>query len=126
VLVLNAHDTTTPSSAEIDVLVELELEGLGEGLEVLEVFLVHLSESEAGGGLQVDELAQVGLASHEAEWHSLLSAQSGQEADHLDGVNVVGDHNELGSSVFNKLGDMVETKLDVKGLGARVTLGGSS
>jgi len=127
VLVLDSHDTTTPGSAELNVLVELELEGLGEGLEVLEVFLVHLSEGEAGGGLQVDEFAQVGLASDEAEWHSLLSAESGEEADHLDGVDVVGDDNEFGGSILNQLGHVVETKLDVEGLGAGglVSLGSS-
>lgn len=38
--------------------------------------------------------------------------------DHgLDGVNVVCDHNELGLALFNKRGHVVETELEVDGLG---------
>jgi len=127
VLVLDAHDTTTPVSAKVDVFVESELEGLGQSLEVLEVFLVYFSKSEAHGSLHVNELSEVGLASDKAEWHSLLSAESWEEADNLNGVNVVGNHDQLGSAVLDQLGHVVETKLDVKGLGAVVSLGcGSS
>ncbi len=39
-LVLNAHNTTTPVSAELIVVVELFTEVSRKSLEVLEVFLV--------------------------------------------------------------------------------------
>ena len=41
-LVLDAHNTTTPVSSEGLVLVELSAEVLGEELEVSEVLLAHL------------------------------------------------------------------------------------
>ena len=43
VLVLKAHNTTTPVSTELFVVVELFLEGDRELLKILEVLLVNLS-----------------------------------------------------------------------------------
>lgn len=117
VLVLDTHDTTTPLSAESFVVVELLSEGLAEGLEVLEVLLVHLSEGNAGSGLGVHELAEVGLAADEGERNTLLSAESGQMDHDLDGVDIVGNHDELGLVLLNEGGDVVKTELDVHGLG---------
>jgi len=67
VLVLDTHFTTTPLSAEIYGIVELGHEDLGELFEILVVLFVDFGESEAGSGLLVDELTEVGLASDEAE-----------------------------------------------------------
>ena len=116
-LVLDAHDATSPALAEPGVLVELSGEVLAESLQVLEVLLVHFGEGDASGVLLVNELAKVGLATHEAVRHTLLSAESRQEDDHLDGVDVVGDHNELGLVLLNEGGHVVETELEVHGLG---------
>lgn len=57
VLVLDAHNTTTPVSAELFVVVELFTEVSRKSLEVLEVFLVHFSKGNSGSSLQVNELA---------------------------------------------------------------------
>jgi len=116
VLVLDSHNTTTPGLAELFVVVVLDLEGLAESLEVLEVFLVDLGEAEAGSCLHVDELAEVGLSTDEAVWDTLLSAESGEEDNGLNRVDVVGDHNKSGLLLLNELGHMVETELDEKRL----------
>ena len=83
VLVLDAHNTATPVSSEGFVLVELSAEVLGKNLEVLEVLLAHVSESDAGGGLLVHELAEACLALNEGEGDTLLSAESREESENL-------------------------------------------
>jgi len=112
VYVLDTHDTTSPGSAHLLVVVELELELSGELLEVDHVFLVDASEGNAGSSLLVYELTKGGLASDEAVGDILLSAESGKEAHDLDRVDIVGNDNELGSSVFNELSDVVESELE--------------
>lgn len=118
VLVLDAHNTATPVSSEGLVLVELSAEVLGKNFEVLEVLLADVSESDASGGLLVDELAEACLALDEGEGDSLLSAESGEESHELKGVNVVSNNNELGLALLNELGNVVETELDNNWLGS--------
>lgn len=117
-LVLNAHNTATPVSAELFVVVELFAEVGRESLEVLEVFLVDFGKGNSGGGLHVDELAEVGLAADEAVRNVLSSAEGGQMDNSLYGVNVVSDDNQLGLALFNEGGNVVKTKLNVDGLGS--------
>jgi len=128
VLVLEAHNTTAPLTAELVVLVVGLQEGLAEGLEIGVVLLVHISDGQAGGGLHVAELAEVGLAADEAEGNFLLTAESGQVDNSLDGVDVVGNHDQLGLVLLNESGNVVKTELDEHGLGAGLGvlgLGGS-
>jgi len=120
VLVLDTHDTSSPFASEFLVLIECHGEGLSELLEVGEVFLVDGGEGDAGSGLLVDKLTKVGLSTDEAVWDTTLSAESGEEAHHLDGVNVVGNDNELGGLLLNECGDVVESEFDVDGLGTGV------
>jgi len=116
VLVLDTHDTTTPLSGKVGVVVELGLELLAELLEINVVLAADFGESNAGSGLKVDELTEVGLSADEAEGDTLLSAKSGQVNNDLNRVDVVGDDNHLGLVLFNKSGHVVETKLEVHGL----------
>ena len=116
-LVLDAHNTATPVSSEGLVLVELSTEVLGKNFEVLEVLLADFSESDAGSGLLVDELAEACLTLDEGEGDTLLSAESGEESEELNGVNVVSHNNKLGLTLLNELGNVVETELDDNGLG---------
>lgn len=116
VLVLDAHDATAPLALQVGVVVELSLELSAELLEVDEVFAADFGQGDAGGGLEVAELAEVGLAADEAEGDTLLSAESGQVDDHLDGVDVVGDDDKLGLVLLNEGGHVVETELKVHGL----------
>ena len=123
VLVLDTHDTTTPNSVQLLVVVELSLELLSELLEVDEVLSADLSQGNASGSLEVDKLAKVGLSADEAEGNSLLSAEGGQVNNKLDWVNVVGDDNELGLVLLDEGGHVVETEFEVERL---VTLLGGS
>lgn len=95
VLVLDAHNTSSPLSSEFFVVVELLGEVLGEVLEVLEVFLVNLSQGNAGSGFHVDEFTEVGLAANETVGDLLLAAKGGQVNDGLDGVDVMGYDDKL-------------------------------
>ena len=113
VLVLDAHDTTTPGSGQLGVVVVLGLEERAELLEVNEVLASHLGEGDASGSLEVNKLAEVGLAANEAVGDTLLAAESGQVHDELDGVDIVGDHDQLGLVLLNQGGDVVETELEV-------------
>jgi len=65
----------------------------------------------------VNKLAEVSLSTDECEWNILSSAEGGQVNNSLDGINVVGNNNKLGSALFNKSGNVVKTELDVDGLG---------
>ena len=112
VLVLDSHDTTTPLSGEVGVIIELGLELLAELLKIDEVFTTDFGESEAGGGLEVNKLTKVSLATDEAEGDTLLSAESGQMDDDLNGVDVVGDHDKLSLTLLNESSHVVETELD--------------
>jgi len=117
VLVLDSHNTTTPGLSQLFVLVVLLVEGLSKSLKVLEVFSSDFGKSQASSSLLVDKLAKVGLATHEAVRHTTLAAERRQEDDHLDGVNVVGNHDKLGLLLLDELGDVVKTELNVNGLG---------
>jgi len=116
VLVLDSHDTTTPLSGKVGVIVELSLEEGAELLEIDEVLTADLGESNTGGCLEVDELAKVGLSTDEAEGDTLLTAESGQVNDELNGVDVVSDDDHLGLVLLDQRGDVVESELDVHGL----------
>ena len=116
VLVLDTHDTTTPLSGQVGVVIELSLEHGGHLFEVNNILAADISDSDAGGGLEVAELSKVGLSTDEAEGDTLLAAESGKMDDELDGVDVVGNDDKLGLVLLNESGHMVETKLEVHGL----------
>lgn len=117
-LVLDAHDTTTPDSAELLVVVELLTEVGRKGLQVLEIFLVDFGKGNSGSSLHVDELAEAGLSTEEAVRNVLSSAKGGKMNNGLNGVNVVGNNNELGLALLNKSSHVVKSELDVDGLGS--------
>jgi len=123
VLVLDAHDSTSPDSLVGLVFVEVNLESLGKSLQVLVVFLLHLGKGDTGGGLLVHELAESCLTLDEAVGDALLLAESGQEHQQFDWIDVVGHHNELGLAIFDEGSHVVETELDVQGLGGAELLG---
>lgn len=122
VLVLDTHNTTTPVSSEALVLVELSAEVLGQDLEVLEVLLADLSESDASGSLLVNELAEACLALDEGIGDTLLSAESGKESHDLKRINVVSNDDELGLALLNEVGHVVKTELEDDGLGGLLGL----
>merc|ERR1711988_1605905 len=74
VLVLDSHDTFSPLSSQVQVVVELSGEGGLEVAEVGEVFLSDISQGNAGSSLGVDELSESSLGLDESEWNVLCSA----------------------------------------------------
>ena len=113
VLVLDTHDTTSPGSSDVDVLNVVLGELVAELLNLDHVLSVDLSESNTGGGLEVNKLSEGSLSAEEAEWSSLASAESWEMDHELNWVNIVGNHNKLGLSFFDKSGDVVETEFEV-------------
>ena len=115
-LVLDAHNTATPVSSEALVVVELSAEVLGQELKVLVVLLAHVGKSNAGSGLGVDELAEATLALDESVGDTLLSAESGEESEELNGVDIMSHDDELSLAGLDELGNVVETELENDGL----------
>ena len=111
VLVLNSHNTTTLLSLEVGVIVELRHEGLLESIEIGKILLLDVSEGDASSGLGVAELSESSLGLDEAEWDSLLSAESREEDHNLSWVNIMGHDDELGFTLLDEVGNVVKTEL---------------
>lgn len=73
-------------------------------------------EDNTGGGLLVDDRTESGLVLHDNVRNSHLSAKSGQEDDELNGVNIVGDDDEIGLLGLDEGDNVVESVLDEEGL----------
>lgn len=116
--VLDAHNATAPLLSEAFVVVESCSEGLAEVLEISVVFFLDFGKCDGGGGLLADQAAEAGLALDDAEGNVLLAAEGGQVEHQLNGIDVVGEDNELGGAILNESGDVVETVLNVDRLGA--------
>jgi hypothetical protein len=72
--------------------------------------------------LLVDDSAESGLALDDGVGNAHLAAESGQEDDQLDGVDIVGDEDEGSLLVLNQADNVVEAVLDDVGLLADVLL----
>lgn len=66
--------------------------------------------------LLVDDGTETGLALDDGVGDTHLAAESGQEDNQLNGVDVVGDEDKRGLLVLNETDDVVQTVLDVVGL----------
>ena len=122
VLVLDTHNTTTPGSSDADVLDVSLGEGSAELLNLDEILRVDLGEGNAGSCLKVNKLSEGSLATDEAEWDALLSAESWKVNHELEWVDIVGNHDKLGLLFFNEGGDVVETELKKLWLGTEVSV----
>jgi len=60
----------------------------------------------------VDDSSETSLALDDGVWHTHLAAESGEEDDKLDRVDIVGNEDEAGLLVLNETDDVVETVLD--------------
>lgn len=104
-------------AAGLLVLVGVALLDGGQELGELSLVLsAGLSESQDSGGLLVDDCAETGLALDDGVRDTHLAAESGQEHNQLNGVNVVSDQDEGSLLVLNKADNVVQTVLDVVGL----------
>ena len=70
----------------------------------------------------MDDGAETGLALDDGVGDTHLAAESGQENDQLNGVNIVGDQDKRSLLVLDQADDVVETVLDSVGLLADVLL----
>ena len=70
----------------------------------------------------MDELSKSCLSLDEAEWDSLPSAKCWQEHKHFNGVNIVSHHDELCLTLFNELGNVVQTELENNWLGGLLSI----
>mmetsp|Transcript_28061 Transcript_28061/g.61136 ORF Transcript_28061/g.61136 Transcript_28061/m.61136 type:complete len:267 (-) Transcript_28061:41-841(-) len=112
---LEAHDTATPLTEEVGVVVVLLLGEVLEEVQLGGVGRVNSGEADDGGGLLVDEGTETGLVldDHEGDVH--LAAEGGHPYDELDGVDVAGDEDELGLLLLDEGGDVLETELNLVG-----------
>lgn len=114
---LGTHDTTTPVTTVLLVLVGVSLLDGGDELGELGVVLgADLGQSNDSGGLLVDDSSETSLALDDGIRDTHLAAKSGQENDQLDGVNIVSNQDEGGLLVLNETDNVVETVLDGVGL----------
>jgi len=116
VLRLEAHDSATPLTAVINVVVEGGTEILAKSFEFSLVFFANGGDSTRSGGFLVDDLSEATLTLDDAIRDILLAAKSGQPEDELDRIDIVGDDDELGLLGFDQLHDVVDTMLDEIGL----------
>lgn len=124
---LGAHDTTTPVLAHlISLLIVVGLDTGNEGSKLLLVLRLDLSDGNAGGSLLVDQSSETALALDDGEGDSHLAAESGHPDNQLNGLNVVGNQNQLSLLGLNQGSDVVKTELGNDGLlvgGSLLTLG---
>ena len=102
--------TTTPLVHLL--LVELEevgVDAVDELLEVLLVLSLDITKSDAGGGLEADDLTKAGLALDNAVWDVELPAESWEPNDDFEWVDIVGDDDEAGLLGLDKGGDILDT-----------------
>ncbi len=114
---LRAADSSTPVVARGLVLLGVvRLDGRDELGELSLVLSLDLSEGKDRRGLASDDGAEAGLALNDNVGDAHLAAERGEEDDELDGVDVVGDDDEVGLLVLDEADDVVQSRLDEEGL----------
>jgi len=123
-----AEQTTTPVTTDLfEAVIVVVLDGLNQFGEVQLVTRVNLGEGNAGAGLAADQTTKTGLVLDDAIGDSHLTAESGQEDDQLNWVNIVGDDNQLSFLLFDQGGDSVDSLSDnVWALGGGISLSAST
>lgn len=74
----------------------------------------------------MNELTKSFFTSDKGIRNALLSAESWQENDHFNGVNIMSDDHELGFALFDEFSNVVETELKDSGLIFLLSLGSSA
>jgi len=116
-LSLGTHDTTTPLSAGLVVLLEVTILDSGDELgELVLVLGADLSDGEDSSGLLVDDRSETGLALDNGVGDTHLLAKGRKEDNELNGLDVVGDEDERSLLVLDQADNVVETVLDGVGL----------
>ena len=119
---LETHDASTPLL--LDVLVELGGEVILQSLQLRNVLRVHRRQGHHSGVLLVRESTQSALSVDNSERHAHLAAEGRQPHDQLDGIDVLGDNNELRLLLLNQMSDVSKSVLEDRW--GRVASGGFS
>jgi hypothetical protein len=109
VLGLLTHDTATPGSPDIDVIIVLRSEVLGESLELGLVLLLDSGEGNNSAVLLTNQGSETSLGLENAEWNILLPAESGEPDNELNWINIMSNDNQLGLLILNGGSDLMET-----------------
>ena len=105
-LSLKTHDTTTPLLLNLGVSVASVLATSESSL----ILRIDTGQADAGGSLLVDESTELSLTSNDGVSDTHLVAESGEPHNKFEGIDVVGNQNNL-SLLLDELGDVVETVL---------------
>merc|ERR1719174_1372740 len=107
---LGAHAAPTPVLPDlVEPLIVVGLDGLNQLGEGAAVARLNLSDGQARGGLPPADSAEARLVLDDAVRDSHLPAESGQEHDQLDRVDIVSDDHELSLLLLHESGDGVDT-----------------
>ena len=107
---------------KVDCDIQVGLSGADEGSEFTLVLRLNVLGSNDGSGLLVDDSTETGLALDDDVGDTHLAAESGEEDNKLDGVNIVGDDDKGSLLGLDEGNTVVQTVLDEEGL-LRVLLG---
>lgn len=114
---LCTHDTATPVLTGLLVLVvEVGLDGLGQGGQVVFVLWADLRQGNGRGSLLVDQGTEGSLALDDAIRNAHLAAQGGQPHDQFDRIDVMRDDDQGGLLGFDQGSYVVQAVFDAKRL----------
>ena len=94
----------------------VDLDGRDELGELSLVLRLDFTESENGSSLATDDGTETSLALDDSVRDTHLAAESGEEDDELDRVDIISDDDEVGLLVLDEGDDVVESRLDEEGL----------
>jgi len=97
----------------VESVVVVLLDGSTKLLELRSVLLIDVNHSDGGCSLLSDEQSESRLALHDGIWYTHLSAKSREPNDDLNGIDVMGDHNELRLLLLDQSSDVVDTILHI-------------
>ena len=110
---LQSHDSTTPLTDELGVLVELLVGQILEDLELRLVLLVDLGEGNDGSGLLVDKCSETGLILNNEEGNLHLTAEGRKPENKFNGVNIACDEDEGSLLLLNEGGNVLQSELQL-------------
>ncbi|KAH3659830.1 hypothetical protein OGATHE_005875 [Ogataea polymorpha] len=115
---LSTHHTSTPVSSLLLVLFdEVSVDGGNELGQSSLVLWSNVDQGSNSTGFLVNKGSQSSLTLDDSVWNTHLSAQSWQEDNQLDWIDIVGNQHQFGLLVLNQRNNVVQTVLDNKWLG---------
>ena len=99
-----------------DRYIQVSLGGGDEGSQLALILAIDILEGDDSGGLLVDDGTETGLALDDDVGDTHLAAESGEEDNKLDGVNIVGDDDKGSLLGLDEGNTVVQTVLDEEGL----------